>query len=200
MKLVIPESSFGAYDIVYIDPPWPYHGSTTKNAAAGKHYDLMSMEEICDIPMVDLLRDKKHGAFFVWATCPRLHLALKAGEAWGLHYRGVAFNWIKTRKDGGIIGAQGVPPTSTKPTSELCLFFTTNKNGRPFKLLSSKVAQVILSPRGRHSEKPAMVRNSIVDLFGDRPRVEIFARDKFNGWDAIGNDKNLLKEDMKEPK
>ena len=181
----LPESK---YDIVYMDPPWFYYGDPNKMAAAGKHYSLMSDADIMSLPVKNLLRDKNKGAFFVWATCPKLDLAISAIERWGLVYRGVAFNWVKTRKDGGVIGAQGVPPTSTKPTSELCLFATTKPRGRPFPLLDSKVSQVLLAPRGEHSEKPAIVRDMIVRLYGDRPRIELFARQRAPGWDAWGNE------------
>ena len=178
----------GLYEVVYMDPPWPMYGNPNKNAAAGKHYDLMTMDEIRAMQPKSLLKDKKHGAFFIWATCPRLDLALDAISSWGLNYRGVAFVWVKTRKDGGIIGAQGVPPTSTKPTSELCLFATTNKRGRPFKLQSSKVSQIVLATREQHSKKPDCVRDKIVELYGDRPRIELFARQNAVGWDSWGNE------------
>jgi len=49
---------------------------------------------------------------------------------------------------------------------------------------------------GRHSQKPAEIRTKIVELFGDRPRVELFARsrkgffpnDEYQGWDVFGNE------------
>lgn len=176
------------YEIVYADPPWSYYGDKNKMGAAGKHYPLMNDEDLANLPVKSLLKDPKKGAFFIWATCPRLDLAVRTIKAWGLHYRGVAFNWVKTRQDGGVIGAQGVPPTATKPTSELCLFATAQSKGRPFPLLDAGVPQVLLAPRGRHSEKPKKVRQLIVDLYGDRPRIELFARTRCAGWDAWGNE------------
>lgn len=160
-------------------------GDPNKNAAAGKHYSLMNMEEIRQLPVASLFRDR--GALFLWATCPRLNLAFDAIQAWGLHYRGVAFVWVKTRLDGKPIGAQGVPPTATKPTTELCLLATTNRTGRPFPLLDAAVCQTVFAPRGRHSAKPPEVRDRIVNLYGDRPRIELFAREAYPGWDRWGN-------------
>lgn len=181
------------YDIIYADPAWPMYGDPNKDAAAGKHYDLMSMESICALDMKGLLRDPKRGAFFVWATCPRLDLAFQAIAAWGLCYRGVAFNWVKTRRDGGLIHGQGVPPTGTKPTSELCLLATPQKRGRPFPLLDAAVPQVVPHQRpGKHSKKPAIVRDHIVRLFGDRPRIELFARESAPGWAAWGLEAPVL--------
>lgn len=176
----------GCYDIVYADPPWPYYGSTTKDAAAGKHYDLMTMPDLCALPVRGLFAGQ--GAAFVWVTCPKLDLGVDLIRAWGLHYRGVAFNWIKTRRDGGVIGAQGVPPTATKPTSELCLLATTCRTGRPFPLLDAAVSQVVLAPRRGHSQKPPEIRDRIVSLYGNRPRLELFAREAAPGWDRWGNE------------
>lgn len=176
------------YDVVLLDPPWMHYGSKTKDAAAGKHYDLMPDEEIAALPVRSLLRNPKRGAFFVWATCPRLDAAVRMIEAWGLRYRGVAFNWVKTTRSGKVIGAQGVPPTGTKPTSELCLLATVQRAGRPFPLLDAAVPQVLLAPRGKHSAKPAEARHRIVRLYGDRPRIELFARDAAEGWDRWGRE------------
>ena len=174
------------YDIIYADPPWPHYGDMNKHAACGKHYSLMSEAEIQALPARSLLRDLKRGAFFIWATCPRLDIALRTIVAWKLCFRGGAFNWVKTRRDGKVIGAQGIPPTGTKPTSELCLLAPVQKPGRPFPLLDAGVPQVLLAPRGRHSEKPAEVRDRIVRLYGDRPRIELFAREAVPGWDRWG--------------
>lgn len=178
--------AFGKFDIVYADPPWPYYGSATKDAAAGKHYDLMSTDEIHALPVRKLFREE--GALFVWATCPRLDMAIDAIRAWDMHYRGVAFTWQKVRKgDGEPIGAQGIPPTGTKPTMEMCLLATTCAKGRPFKLLDAAVRQDVYAPRGRHSEKPEEVRTRIERLYGQRPSVELFSRKAVAGWSRWGN-------------
>jgi len=173
------------YDLIYADPPWPMYGSATKDGAAGKHYDLMSIDEICDMPIRALFRGRE-GALFLWCTCPRADLAFRAIASWGLHYRGVAFVWVKTNKSGAIINGQGVPPTCTKPTTELCLLATLRPRGRPFPLLDCAMGQVVLHGRGRHSQKPPVIRDKIVSLYGDRPRIELFARARVSGWDAWG--------------
>lgn len=179
------------YDIVYIDPPWPHFGDSQKNAAAGKHYNLMTMEQIKSMPIKSIMN--RPGALFCWATCPRLDLAIDAIEAWGLHYRGVAHTWVKTRrKDNGIIYGQGIPPTYSKPTTELLLLATTKKTGRPFPLLDNAIPQVVLEPRAQgkksHSKKPQVFRNLIERAYGKRNRIEIFARGKIDGWVTWGNE------------
>lgn len=174
------------YDVVLADPPWAYYGSPTKNAAAGKHYTLLTQEQLAQLPVRDSMTKK--AALFLWVTCPRLDYGIDMIRSWGLHYRGVAYIWVKTRKDGEIIHGQGVPPTFTKPTTELVLAATTTPRGRPFPIQCLNQPQVVLAPRGKHSAKPPVFRDLIVELCGDRSRVELFARDTCPGWDAWGNE------------
>jgi N6-adenosine-specific RNA methylase IME4 len=182
--LVLPPLPNKRYDIVYVDPPWYYYGSPIKDAAAGKHYPLMSLEELAAIDLQGML--SRRAAVFLWATCPRLDFALKLIDAWKLHYRGVAYVWVKVNKRGEIITGQGILPTFTKPTSELLLVATTNRTGRPFPILDLAQPQVVLRPRGAHSEKPAIFRTLIERLCGSRPRIELFARSRARGWDVWG--------------
>lgn len=177
------------YDLLYLDPPWFYYGDPNKMGAAGKEYKLMQPEEINALPIKSLLAKK--AAVFLWVTCPKLHFGLDAIRSWGLHYRGVAFIWAKTRQDGELIGAQGVPPTFTKPTVEMILAATTMPRGRPWKLQTSKMRQVVPCPREReHSKKPAIFRQNIEELAGPKPtKLEMFCRGRpAPGWHGWGDE------------
>ncbi len=174
------------FDVVTIDPAWPYFGDPNKDQAAGKHYSLETDQEIFDLPVRDLLN--KNACVFVWATSPKLHLAIKAIERWGLHYRGVAYVWVKTNKAGGIINGQGVRPTYTKPTTEYLLLATTKPTGRMLQISNEGQAQVILHGRGAHSQKPEIFQEMIRGQFGDGYNyLEMFARRELPGWTCIGN-------------
>ena len=74
----------------------------------------------------------------------------------------------------------------TRANAEICILAT---KGKP-KRISAKVHQVIISPVEEHSKKPDETRKRIVELLGDIPRVELFARQKVNGWDSWGNEVN----------
>lgn len=175
------------YQVIYADPPWHYYGDPNKDQAAGKHYSLMSNAEIGALPVASITAP--HAALFLWATGPRLPEAIEVMKAWGFHYRGVAYLWVKTAKsDGHIISGQGVRPTFTKPTTEFLLVGSTSRRGRPLKLLTEAQGQVVLAPRGRHSEKPAVFRERIIALVGDVRRIELFARHRVPGWDAWGDE------------
>ena len=59
--------------------------------------------------------------------------------------------------------------------------------GNP-KREAKNIHSIIDTPIEAHSKKPDEVRNKIVQLCGDLPRVELFARQKHDGWDAWGNE------------
>ncbi len=180
----VPPLPAGPFDIVYADPPWSYYGSPVKDATAGKHYALMTQDALASLPVPEIMA--KRAALFLWATGPRLHLAIELTRRWGLHFRGVLYVWVKTNRRGEIIRGQGVPPTFTKPTTEFVLAATTTRTGRPFPLLDFAQAQVVLHPRAEHSRKPPIFRAMIEKLCGNRPRVELFARERARGWTSWG--------------
>lgn len=59
--------------------------------------------------------------------------------------------------------------------------------GKP-KRKSKKVHQFIISPIREHSRKPDEARDKIIELMGDVPRIELFARQIVPGWDSWGNE------------
>ncbi|MFN3729144.1 MAG: MT-A70 family methyltransferase [Fimbriimonadaceae bacterium] len=174
------------FQLALIDPPWFYYGDPNKNAAAGKHYPLMSQEELAALPVRQILT--RRAAVFLWATGPRLDMAIDLLRAWGLHYRGVAYVWVKTNAKGEPIRGQGIPPTFTKPTTEFLLAATTIVRGRPLPVHDMAQGQVVLHARGRHSEKPAVFHGLLEELLGDVSRVELFARHQRPGWTCLGEE------------
>lgn len=171
------------YDVILTDPPWFYHGQQDKMGAAGKEYQLMSDD--------DLLKYRyplsRRGVLFMWATCPRLDFAMKCIEAHGLHYRGVAFVWIKTKADGTPMGACGVRPSVVKPLTEMVLCASYVRTGRPLKISDESVAQTVFAPRQEHSRKPDEVHRRIERLYPTSRKAEFFARRRVDGWDCFGN-------------
>lgn len=173
------------YDVIYMDPPWSYYGAQDKMGAAAKFYDTMSDEDILGLDIAGRLA--KSGVVFMWATSPRLDFALACIRNWGLYFRGVAFVWVKTRKDGKPIGAQGVRPSIVKPTAEFVIAASRVATGRPMALASESVPNVIMAPKREHSRKPDEARQRIEELYPEARRLEMFARQQSAGWDTEGN-------------
>ena len=72
----------------------------------------------------------------------------------------------------------------TRANAEICVLAT---HGHP-KRVNAGVRQIILSHIEEHSKKPDEVRDRIVQLMGDVPRIELFARQSPKGWDVWGNE------------
>lgn len=173
------------YSVIYADPPWRYKVYSKKGLgrSAESHYPTMDIEDICALP-VESLADR-NCALFLWVTLPCLKEGLRALEQWGFTYKTVAFVWIKqNKKADSLFWGMGY---WTRSNAELCILAT---KGNP-KRLSASVHQVIMSHIERHSKKPDETRKRIVDLMGDLPRIELFARNTTPGWDVWGDEVNL---------
>ena len=170
------------YDIVVADPPWSYYKSNHTHDV-NNHYNTMTAEQLAEFPWTDYVGN----TLFMWATSPKLDEAIDLGRNIGLHYRGVAFVWVKTRRDGSPLGAMGVRPSIVKPTTEFVLSFCKNKKGRPLKLSSESIVQTIFAPIGEHSQKPEQMQDRLEVMYPDASKCELFARRHRDGWDCFGN-------------
>ncbi len=167
------------YQIIYADPPWKYQGEMM-NSSVTDHYNWASLEDICKIPVKDIADD--NCALFMWVTMPKLNEFMAVVQAWGFEYKSCAFVWVKLNKNNmGYFMGQG---RWTRANPEICIFAT---KGHP-KRIAADVRQLIVSPIQEHSRKPAEVRDRIIQLVGDLPRIELFARQKVEGWDCWGNE------------
>jgi len=169
------------YKIIYADPPWKYNQFQGQGKAYGDvsaHYPSMGNEELKTLPIHRLCSDDC--VLFLWATYPNLPQAIELMNVWGFNYKTVAFTWVKTR-GGKYYSGLGF---YTNSNCEICLLGTKGK----FKRVNKNVKQLIISPLREHSRKPDEIRNRIVQLCGNLPRIELFARQRFEGWDAWGNE------------
>jgi N6-adenosine-specific RNA methylase IME4 len=170
------------YQIIYADPPWEYKESGSGSRVVSSHYSTMNIEDIKNLPVKEI-SDKK-SILFLWVTFPRLEQGLEVIKAWGFQYYGLGFDWIKLSKNGRPSWGMGY---YTRQNTEICLIGVKAKSDR-FKPLVRNVSSVVLSERLRHSEKPKIIKDKIVKIIGDVPRIELFARQKTQGWDAWGNE------------
>lgn len=167
------------YSIIYADPPWKYERNAVQGAAE-KHYSTLSVDQLCALPIKELAA--KDSLLFLWATFPMLPEALRLIDAWGFTFKTVAFVWLKqNRKSPTWFYGLGY---WTRGNAEICLLA---KRGTPHRH-SKSVHQLIVSPIEQHSKKPDVTRSKIIELAGDLPRVELFARQKTPGWDVWGNE------------
>ena len=120
---------------------------------------------------------------FLWVTAPCLEQGLELIRAWGFNYKTVGFTWVKqNKKSDSFFTGMGY---YTRANAEYCLIAT---KGKILERKSHAVNSVVCSHIERHSKKPNEVRDRIVQLFGDIPRIELFAREYADGWDCWGNE------------
>lgn len=169
------------YNIIYADPPWSYRDKALAgNRGAGCKYPTQSKEWIDELPVADIAADDC--MLFLWVTMPKLNECWDLISKWGFEYKTAAFTWVKKNKksDSWFWGMGNF----TRANAEICLLAT---KGKP-KRVSAAVHSVVDTPIERHSKKPDVVRERIVELCGDLPRIELFAREATPGWDVWGNE------------
>lgn len=148
--------------------------------SAENHYPTMSLEDIKNLPINNLA--DKNCVLFMWTTIPLLKDSFSVLDSWGFEYKSIAFVWIKlNKKSDTLFWGMG---HWTRSNAELCILAT---KGHP-KRKSAKVHQVIMSHIQQHSKKPDEARERIIELIGDLPRIELFAREKKDGWDSWGDE------------
>jgi site-specific DNA-methyltransferase (adenine-specific) len=142
-------------------------------------YETQSKNWIANLPIKEIAN--KDSVLFLWAVSPMLPEAIEVMKAWGFKYKTLAFCWSKITINGKLISNLG---RWTMGNVELCLL---GVKGKPQRIIKN-VKQLVIAERTKHSKKPDEVRNKIVELMGDIPRIELFAREIYNGWDCLGND------------
>ena len=172
---LVPESPplpRGIYDVLLADPPWQYDFAETDNRQIENHYPTMTADAIgaLDVPAAE------NSVLFMWATAPKLREAFRVLDAWRFEYvtnavwvksqMGMGY-WFRGRHELLLVGRRGSfsppPPDARAPS-------------------------VFEASRGRHSEKPESVHVAIERMFPNASRLELFAREKRDGWETWGND------------
>jgi N6-adenosine-specific RNA methylase IME4 len=176
------------YKIIYADPPWNFktYSDKGKEKSAENHYKCMNIDDIYNLPVNEIA--DKDSVLFLWVTFPLLQEGLETIKQWGFQYKTCGFNWFKKNKktDSWFWGLGYY----SRSCSEICLLAT---KGKILERMSKSVHQVIDTDFidtkiEQHSKKPDLVRDRIVQLFGDIPRIELFARQKTDGWNSLGYD------------
>jgi len=165
------------YRILYADPPWFYAQVIDKYGPAERHYPTMQTEEICALgPDIKELSEKD-AVLFLWSTSPKLIDALAVAEAWGFRYTGAMFVWDKVKHNYGHYNSV---------RHELLLICVRGSCTPDSRELTDSV-QVIERSK-EHSEKPQEFRRIIEKMYINGNRIELFAREDFDGWDSWGNE------------
>lgn len=159
------------YALIYADPPW-----RISDAKAGvsrsieNQYPTMTLADIQAMPIGNIALPDCLLA--LWVT--RIDWGLDTLRAWGFKYK-AEFVWDKK-----IFGMGGI----VRYQHESLLLGSIGKPA------INKIHQpsVLSAKRTGHSVKPIAVIEWLDRLMPDKPRIELFARTGYPGWDSWGND------------
>lgn len=180
------------YKVIYADPPWSYYNDMTVDRSQNKtragsmthpSYPVMSSSDIKALPVGEI--SDNNSILFLWTTDYHLCIAMDVIKKWGFEYKTVGFAWQKLNKKKKPVCFMGA--YTLKSGIELCLLATKGRNANKM-VVDRKVRALLSSERENHSKKPDEIRDRIVQLLGDVPRIELFARQKADGWDSWGNE------------
>jgi len=164
----------GKYRVFYADPPWEYGNSMPSYfTEQADHYQLMSLDEICSLDIKSLTEDD--AVLFLWVTSPILRDSFKVVDAWGFNYK-TSFIWDKVKHNMGHYNS----------VRHEILLVCTKGACTPDNIKLYDSVQSI--ERTEHSSKPEIFRNIIDTLYTHGRRIELFARNKAEGWDVFGNE------------
>lgn len=168
------------YNLIHADPAWSFANWSEKgeDRNANQHYPTMTIDAIAALPVGSLASNRC--ALAMWVTDPLLDDAISVLKHWGFRYTTVLFTWTKEKPSGAEHIGTGY---YTRANPEMCLLGMIGS----LPVRDRSVRQWRHAPVREHSRKPDAFADDLVRLFGDIPRVELFARTQRPGWEAWGN-------------
>jgi len=164
------------YRTILIDPPWDMGLTglyqTRKLRPAKLVYPIMSVEDIKKIPIEDLAEIGCH--LWLWTTNSHLRKGFEIMESWGFKYL-APITFVKPSGCGNYF----VHRTQT-------LLFGYKKRCI-FNKARYKPTVMFVSIPKRHSQKWEE-SYQLIESISEEPRLELFARNKREGWDVWGNE------------
>ncbi len=170
------------HSLIYADPAWQYRDKRLKHGGAEAHYRTAKMAEIAMHIEVDGKPNPDGCTMACWQTWPmeREQDALLEGLGWKKIT--ILFLWIKTTVNGKEHFGGGL--AGTRANTEPCFLW---RRGKALKRASASVRQLIFAPVTEHSAKPPEARTRLEKLYGEVPRIELYARDRTPGWEVWGD-------------
>jgi N6-adenosine-specific RNA methylase IME4 len=164
----------GVFNVLYADPAWPYD-NTGVHGSAEKHYDTMSIEDICSmkLPVAD------NAVLFLWVTNPMLEVAFQVVHAWGFEYK-TNIVWVKTNLEKPGVGFY------VRGRHEL-LFICTKGSFLPDQVGKEPLGSVVTADIQEHSRKPELFYDIIERMYPKQRYLELFARRTRSGWSSWGD-------------
>jgi N6-adenosine-specific RNA methylase IME4 len=167
-----PGSTATKYRTIIADPPWGNPGQRGRNGyGAERHYPLMSIDSIRQMPVGDLAADDAH--LYLWCYPATRRLAEEVMEGWGFRFVD-EYIWGKDQMGLGKYFRHAHETLLLGVKGRLSIKF---RGQRSFAML----------PRQAHSQKPEEI-HVMVQRMSPGPFLELFARRPFPGFHIWGNE------------
>jgi len=166
-----------SFRVIYADPAWSYNDKqdTPQLGGAAKHYDTMSISQLCELPVKEI--SEKNSVLFLWVTSPLLEDAFTVLNSWGFKYK-TSFVWDKIKHNMGHYNSV---------RHEILLIATKGSCVPDNKKLYDSVQSI--ERNDNHSEKPIEFINIIDDIYTYGNKLEMFCRKiKKDNWYGWGNE------------
>lgn len=182
----------GTYRTIVADPPWPYRSGTLvgrgltppgrainwraqKTRGIGDRYPVMSVAAICALRIP--AAEEAH--LYLWTTNAFMVEAHDVARAWGFSPKTI-LTWTKVKPDGAPSMRAGYWFRGATEHVVFAVRGTMRLRGpRP-------LPTAFLWPRLPHSVKPEHFFD-LVEEASPGPYLELFARRRRLGWDALGD-------------
>lgn len=164
------------YHTIVADPPWdvlagPPWSSNQKSQPLV--YPTMSIDEIKALDVGAWAEDDCQ--LYLWTINKYLKQAFEIAESWGFKFS-TLLTWVKKPHGIGLGGAY-------VQTCEYVLFCHKGRVDHQTRIDTTWW----LCKRRKHSEKPSEMLD-IFEAVGKSPYLELFARQRREGWDVWGNE------------
>jgi len=192
-----------AYVTIFADPPWEYADKlrmADTDRSSTDHYATMTVEAMCDLghPRGDFIgphRIAEDALLFLCVTNPFLldSGGMQVCRAWGFRPSQL-ITWVKGRL--GMV-SYAMSPMEGEPELILQIglghitrgateHVIVGIRGKVKHLVLDKgVPNVVLASKSRHSAKPQELYQ-LIERIAPGPRIEMFARERREGWDGSG--------------
>jgi len=183
------------YNVFYIDPPWKIKAGRAlngykmengkqlfvpvSNKSRDTEYPSMTIEQIKNLNVKEVAAENAH--LYMWVTNSHLPYAFEIIKHWGFDYS-TTIVWAKNRMGGGLGG-------TFKITTEYLIFAKRGKL-KALKSIDStwhNVKRTYENGYPKHSKKPDYFYE-IIEQTSPGLKLEMFARQKREGWDSWGNE------------
>ena len=167
----------GPFRVIACDFPWPYDRVDDPTHRGSIPYPSMSIEEGCEMDVESIAHDDC--ILWFWTTNSFMHEACHMVDAWGFKPKTI-LTWKKPRMGVG---------NWLRNITEHCILAV---RGNPVVNLTNQTTLIEGEVR-EHSRKPKSFY-SLVEELCPGSKVELFARQKRDGWHSWGSETEKFEE------